>query len=223
MGSDTEFWTVVINGGANLVIAGAMVAQTFLFLVSLKLAADKIRDIEKQVYLSNREQSKREAISNLQLVKQNIYYGFAQISFDFNDHTLKRYHALNSKKPIYGEDIIDKLKLSIEVTWFFVTKKTEFMNPLVALSTNLTLLNSDYFESSFKRFENSIIQIIKSYSDVNKMIDQIISEDSVILKDLLEKRLKSIPNSHIERNHPLFSEYYDSSVELEEKIISYTK
>lgn len=218
---ENEFWTVVIDSSANLIIMGAAVTQTVIFYVTLKLASDKIREIEKQTKISNRENYKRDSIFNLHLFKKKIFYGFVSQKLDFNEYYLEKYKAVKLKDKIYGEENISKIKFAIEVTWFLVAKKEEYMDPLISLTSTLTLLDENFFRENFDSLGATIKDMIVEFSSVDSLADDIIREDYFIELDKLGEELNKIPSSHADSDHPMLRKYFEKCEELEKLILSY--
>ncbi|PRY90552.1 hypothetical protein [Mongoliibacter ruber] len=103
-----EFWTVVINGGANLVIAGAMVLQTIIFLVTFFIGFNYLKDHDKKLKIENRQKIIIESLIIVSKLSQDVIKIY-QVEFkDYFDES-DNYELHEALKEVRS-DLIQKRK-----------------------------------------------------------------------------------------------------------------
>ncbi|MFC3416483.1 hypothetical protein [Algoriphagus hitonicola] len=139
MVSDTDFWTAVIGGSANLVMAGAMFIQTVIIICTAGLAYRKYSD-----YINNKKRAHAIAIKKdtqkLLYIQDNIFNKSEPIDFQDYQADLKGKmsgdHHLMYVKSVLRHNLYMKYKKEIEKLQMRVERELEFLGDKKLKSLN---------------------------------------------------------------------------------------
>jgi len=218
---NSEFWTVVVSGSANLVMAGAMVIQTILLFVTLKYAENKLGEIESKVKISNRELHKRKAMFELNEFNLTIFFAFKNQMSDLDSFTEKKIETINEVSSLYNDEIVSKLFLAVGFNHFFTSKGGLHIKTLSKLATRLTLLNQDFFNESFGEFDTAAKNLFVAFDEIDLIVAKTVGMKKVMLKEYIEIQVAKIPHSTSDSEHPLLKNLTESVARLETLIVNY--
>lgn len=183
---NTEFWTVVINGSANLIIAGVAIAQLILLFLTFKIGSNFLNDHRKKIKEERRLElikSAKDKITLFNIIANRIYDIPSSLLRNLEDDSFDTSSLINH----FFQD-------------FYFNKKEDKnkINELSAeVSTNLILLNRKDLQEKWFLCHSNTVGLDLFYSGKKNMIEN--------TTDLKSKRrfFSIIPTSFSSGNHHL--------------------
>ncbi|WP_439473851.1 hypothetical protein [Algoriphagus formosus] len=202
MGTDTEFWIVVINGVANLVIAGAAVVQSLVMVIGLVIGLN---------YLS-----KQRSIKSLELIieTKNLLVSYRQSLDNLYNIPFPLQKKIESNPEKFKQILADHLSA------IFNNKKEEhhlIQNLKNKISLNLSILNRKDLIIKWIDCKMSFWALETRFQTLNEIMEE--GSNSNWFK-LFEKFPKSIQNNQdgpLIRAKRLYSELQSDLQKLYEK------
>lgn len=155
MVNDPEFWTIVINGSSNLVIAGAMIAQTILLIVGGKLAYRQYMShlaINKRNHLKTAYRLNREWNSLLQFI--------------FSRTTINHQFVFEKQFPFLSDDYRNIARGAVIVNEKIWEMRKETENKCADMFEELTFLMDNSLIETFQLKKKHIEYLEKRYRSI---------------------------------------------------------
>ena len=215
---EAEFWTTVINGSANLVIAGAMVIQTILFFATFKFGFKYLDQHEQKITLEIRRKAVHEALRNLIKIDQLLQRMFQSLNIDID-----RYEKMKRQSSVLCNDLPVDLKETASEKFIsllvfqdnFKQKEQELTNSTNDLQLNLLLLKSDELIEVYSKLDKSIASLVYVFFKQSKSFHQ-----KTPTPETAEIFIKNTPLNMNDSKNSLVQNYDQIGKNLKERLLS---
>ena len=99
---DTNFWTTVINGSANLVMAGAMVLQTAIFYITFKFGFRELDKHRQKLKMETGVEYAKNIIQNQYQIQKILALYFEGVNFSSQGRILQKGPYLDMPNEFLG-------------------------------------------------------------------------------------------------------------------------
>lgn len=203
---DSEFWTVVINGSANLVIAGAMFLQTIIFLVTFIFGFKYLDQHRSKVKIEKNVELAEKIIFGLnQMVDLIDSYFQATDVYSVNDF-------IEKKSPLEVPKEFVNIYAKLLIINKNIDEKSDKINALYSqLSVYVEFLKDSEARILFFSLRSAHAQIV---DDLYFNLMELQQESDFFLEKLtLEKRLEYIKSQKKKYQAMVPKSYYDFDFE----------
>lgn len=199
---DTEFWTSVINGSANLFIAASMIIQTIILIISFRIGLN---------YLSKYKSQKRlEMILDIKGLMSQYRKSMMDVySIPFNIQKKIESDPLLNKQLLidFLENVHYDNVLSVEAMNFHVHK----------INQNFDLINEVRLKTKWERIYSGNHILIQSFASLHTAMVESNDLSWFELYKVIPKNLNSGLSGHINLARRLFLELQQDLTDLYQK------